>query len=237
MHPIHFDADFDLERNRLTVFFRLLLAIPWMIVLYIWGILAYIGAIISWFAMMFTAKHPEGIYDFLAKFIRFAGRSSAWMLLMTDEWPSFSGSPEDSYPIHVDVDPPQAEYSRAKTFFKLVLYFPQMLIGYGLGLIIQVATFITWWRVLFTGKQSATMNDALRMGLAYHLRSMGFLLLLTETHPRLLDLPEEQYPAGTPAIPAGDGAAAPVEQLTAAPPAADGPAQPNPPTPPAPPAS
>jgi len=243
MHPVHFDADYEIERNRLTAFFRLLLAIPWIIVIYIWTILAYVGAIISWFAMLFTGRHPVGIYDFLAKYIRFAGRSTAWMLLMTDDWPSFSGGADDSYPILVDVDPRQESYSRAKTFFKLVLYFPQMLIGYGVGILLQAGAFISWWRILFTGKQSATMHDALRAGLAYHLRSMSFLLLLTETHPRLLDLPAQEYPPGTPALPQ-PATAGPSERLMSqseaaaqAPPADPPPAPPGPPAPPSSPSS
>lgn len=209
MHPIHFDADYQLERNRATVFFRLLLAIPWMIVIYAWGLVAYLAAVASWFAMMFTGRHPVGLYDFLAGFLRFSGRSGGWMLLMTDEWPGFSPKEDPDYPIEITVDPPQVSYSRSKTFFKLVLYFPQMLIGYGISLIVQAAAFVAWWRIVFTGKQSATMHDALRVSLAYQLRSTGFLLLLTETHPRMLDLPPQQFPVGTPALPepAGSGAA------------------------------
>ena len=54
---------------------------------------------------------------------------------------------------------------------------------------------------MFTGKQSATMQDALRVSLGYSARANGFLLLLTEQHPRLLDLPPQQYPADAPSLP------------------------------------
>jgi adenylyltransferase/sulfurtransferase len=43
--------------------------------------------------------------------------------------------------------------------------------------------------------------DALRMSLAYTTRAGAFLLLLTEVHPRLLDLPPQPYPAGAPSLP------------------------------------
>ena len=202
MHPIQFDADYELQRNRLTVFFRLLLAIPWIIVLYAWGIIAYLGVLVAWFAMLFTGRYPAGIYGFTSSFLRFSARTGAWIALVTDEWPGFSGKEDDTYPVQITVAARQEHYSRAKTFFKIVLYFPQAVIGYGLGLIVQGAAFITWWRVLFTGRQSATMHDALRVSLAYQVRSAGFLLLLTELHPRMLDLPEQTYPAEAPALPA-----------------------------------
>ena len=220
MHPIHFDADYQVERNRLTVFFRLVLAIPWIIVVAVWSMVAFLAAVISWFAMMFTGRHPAGIYEFIAGFIRFSTRASAWMMLVTDEWPGFTPKEEPSYPVKVSVDGPQQSYSRAKTFFKLILYFPQMLIGYGLGLVLQGAWFIVWWRVLFTGKQSVTMHEALKVSLAYQARSMGFLLLLTETHPRILDLPAQNYPADAPSLPVGPQAAAQMPDATPPPPAA-----------------
>lgn len=214
MHPIHFDAEYALERNRLTVFFRLLLAIPWIIVVSLWGMVAYLAAIGSWFAMLFTGRHPQGLYDFIAGFIRFSGRAGAWMMLLTDEWPGFSPKEDLDYPIKISVDPPQGEYSRAKTFFKLLLYFPQMVLSYGLGLLVQGAAGITWVRVLFTGKQSATMHDALRVATAYQIRSTGFLLLLTETHPRVLDLPPQSYPPDAPALPTSTGPASTPAPLT-----------------------
>jgi len=71
----------------------------------------------------------------------------------------------------------------------------------GLSYLYLGAAFVAWWRIVFTGKQSATMHDALRMSLAYTTRAGAFLLMLTEIHPRLLDLPPQPYPAGAPSLP------------------------------------
>jgi hypothetical protein len=200
-HPVTYDVDYEIERNRLTVFFRLILAIPWIIFGYVYLFVAFLAAIGSWFAMLFTGRHPEGLYNFIAGYIRFMGRVMGWIALATDEWPSFGPSEDDAYPIEVEVAPRQVEYSRAKTFFKLILAFPQIVIANGLQYVVQGAAFVTWWRVLFTGKQSVTMHGALRVSLAYYMRSMGFMLMLTETHPRVLDLPAQQLPADAPGMP------------------------------------
>jgi hypothetical protein len=45
------------------------------------------------------------------------------------------------------------------------------------------------------------MHDALRASLGYATRSSAFLLLLTEVHPRLLELPPQEMPAGSPSLP------------------------------------
>ena len=240
MYPVSFELDYAEHRNRLTTFFRLIVAIPWIIIACVYGIAAFIAALLAWFAMLFTKRYPESLYDFIAGYIRFSARVGGFIMLATDEYPGFWGEPDDSYPIRVQVAPPQTEYSRAKTFFKYVLAFPQMLILQGLSAVAGGAAFVAWWRILFTGKQSATMHDALRLSLAYSTRSNAFLLLLTEYHPRLLDLPPQQLPAAAPAmVPAGGGqlppgAAGPHGTLPAADPYATPEQEPPPPPPPPP---
>lgn len=199
MHPIRFDLDYQVERSRLSTFFRLLIAIPWIVIGYVYGLLAFIAAFVAWVAMLFTKRYPQGLYDFVAGYVRFVGRLGGFIALGTDRIPPLWGGEADDYPVRVEVGPRQPEYRRSRTFFKLLLAFPQQLIGYGVQGLIAAGAFVAWWRILFTGKQSVTMHDALRVGLGYTVRSQGFLLLLTEQHPRLLDLPPQALPIDAPA--------------------------------------
>ena len=193
-----------------------------MIWVSLYAIGAFEVAFLAWFAL--TKRYPQGMYGLVTGFVRTAARSAAFVLLLTDGYPPFHGRPDADYPIQVDVAPRQQEYSRAKTFFKYFLSFPQQLILQGLAFVFQSAAFITWWRVLFTGKQSTTMHDALRMSLAYATRAQGFLLLLTEVHPRVLDLPPQEPPPGAPALPSPSQLPEPTAQ---APPSAPSPQQPG----------
>jgi hypothetical protein len=202
MNPISFDATYDIPRSRLTTFFRLIIVIPWAIWASIYGIGALVVVIIAWFAMLFTGRYPEGMYNFVAGYLRLSTRVYAYALLLTDELPSFGAGPEPEYPVKVDVAPRQERYHRGKTFFKYVLWFPQMLIGgYGLAFVVQFAAFISWFRILATGRQSITMHEALVGSAAYLVRSNGFILLLTEAHPRMLDVPRYQPPPDAPGLP------------------------------------
>jgi hypothetical protein len=200
MHPVSFDAAYQVERNRFTVFFRLIVAIPWILWQYVYGFAAIVVVLIAWFALMFTKRYPQWAYRFVSGYLRFSTRAGAFMLLLTDQLPPFSGKPRDDYPVSVDVGPSQLEYRRSRTFFKPLLAFPQQMLGSGAGGLASGAAFVTWWRVLFTGKQSITMHEGLRVGLAYLTRSNGYLMLLTEAHPRLLDLPPQEPPPDAPGI-------------------------------------
>jgi Domain of unknown function (DUF4389) len=202
MNPISFAADYDIERSRLTTFFRLIIIIPWAIWVTVYGIAALVVVIIAWFAMLFTARFPEGMYNFVASYLRLQTRVYAYGSLLTDELPSFGGGPEPEYPVKVDVAPRQERYNRWKTFFKYVLYFPQLLIaGYGLAYVLLWAAFISWFRIVFAGRQSITMHEALVTCTAYLTRSNGFILLLTEAHPRMLEVQRFDPPADAPGLP------------------------------------
>ena len=57
-YPVTFEADYVEQRNRLTTFFRLILAIPLVIWLYIYGIVAELAIVIAWFAIVITGQLP-----------------------------------------------------------------------------------------------------------------------------------------------------------------------------------
>ena len=67
-HPIHLVVTDDLERNRLTVFFRLLLAIPHFVWLLLWGIAVWFAVLAAWLVGIFTGRVPDGLHGFIASF-------------------------------------------------------------------------------------------------------------------------------------------------------------------------
>lgn len=200
MYPISFEADYEAERSRLTTFFRPLIAIPWLLWGMLYGIAALVVVFIAWFAVLFTKRYPQGMYDFVANYLRFQARVGGFILLLTDELPPFGGGPRDDYPIRVDLAPPQPEYRRSRTFFKYLLVFPQQVLMYGVIGLVYAGAFISWWRIVITGKQSITMHDPLELALAYATRVNGFSYVLTEAHPRMLEVDADEPPPGSPGM-------------------------------------
>ena len=71
--------------------FRYFVAIPWLIVASIYGFVAEIAAVIAWFAIVFTGRYPEGLYNFNAGYLRMSSRTNSFEYLLTDGWPPFGG--------------------------------------------------------------------------------------------------------------------------------------------------
>jgi hypothetical protein len=78
------------NRNRLTVAFRLILAIPQIIVLFALLIASAVVTFIALFAVLFTGKWPEGMRNFVINVTRWYLRVSAYTALLTDAYPPFA---------------------------------------------------------------------------------------------------------------------------------------------------
>jgi hypothetical protein len=67
------------------------LAIPHYVVLAFLGLAAVVCAVISWFAILFTGKMPQSLFDFIVGVMRWGLRVGAYaFLLITDRYPPFS---------------------------------------------------------------------------------------------------------------------------------------------------
>jgi uncharacterized protein DUF4389 len=184
MYPVSYEADAALEgRNRLTTFFRYLVSIPWQIVVALYGIVAEIAAVIAWFAIVFTGRYPEGLYNFNVGFLRMASRVNGFNYLLTDEWPPFNGEENPQYPIRVGVAPPLDEYSRLKTGLRLIFGIPVYLLAIVQSLILSVCALVAWFVILFTGRLGEGLFNPLRSASAYLTRAGAYFLLITEDWP------------------------------------------------------
>ena len=65
--PVHFDVELPERQSRLTTFFRLILVIPHLVVVILWGILVEIAVFLAWFAILFTGRYPRGFFNFGAR--------------------------------------------------------------------------------------------------------------------------------------------------------------------------
>ncbi len=185
-HPIGLILSDDLKRSRLTVFFRLLLAIPHFIFLELWGIVVGIAVLIAWFAALFTTRVPDGLHNFMAQYLRYTSHVFGYVYLLADPWPSFS--PSDAYPIDARIDGPQPQ-SRVSVFFRVILAIPALILAGIFRNVNGVVAFLGWFYCLATGHMSKGMRDISAWLLRYELQTYGYIFLLTDRYPSLSGAP------------------------------------------------
>jgi hypothetical protein len=90
-YPASFEiVDPSAPRDRMTVAFRLLLAIPHFIVLFFLLIAWCLATIVGWFIILFTGTYPAGLHEFGVGAMQWQLRVEAYLYLMVDEYPPFS---------------------------------------------------------------------------------------------------------------------------------------------------
>jgi hypothetical protein len=186
-YPVTFQMDYLERRSRLTTFFRYFLAIPHFFFACVYAIAMYVALIVAWFALMFTARWPDGLYGFMGGFLRYITRLSAYLYLGVDRYPPFSGADDAGYPVRVQIAPPLDHYSRLKVFFRGIYAILAIVIRYALGIVIAFVAFLSWFAIVITGRQPASLQNALNFSLAYNTRADALIFLITETYPPLGD--------------------------------------------------
>lgn len=183
-HPIHLVVTDDLQRSRLTVFFRVFLVIPHLIWLMLWGIAVWFAVLAAWFVGVFTGRVPDGLHDFIASYLRYLTHVYAYFSIAADPFPAFNGAP--GYPIDVEIAP-ATKQSRLTIFFRLLLVIPAYIVVYVLQYVAYVVAFLAWFYALFAGKLNAGLRDVLVYWLRYNAQTIGYISLLTQRYPSFSD--------------------------------------------------
>ena len=179
-HDVTLVVTDDLRRSRLTVFFRLLLAIPHFIWLALWGIAAWIAGVIAWFAALFTTRVPGGLHDFLARYVRYQVHVFAYVHLAADPFPKFNGA--EGYPIDVRIAPAR-EQSRLTVFFRLLLAIPAIVISGVMNYLVEILAFFAWFVCLALGRMPEGMRNLLAFTIRYHAQTQAYYSLVTPQYP------------------------------------------------------
>jgi hypothetical protein len=176
-------VDDDLRRSRLTVFFRLVLVIPHLIWLELWSFAVIWVIAFNWVATLFAGRSEEDVHSFVGRWVRYQLHVNAYLFLVADPWPKFSGKP-GTYPVDLELDPPQPQ-SRWVTFFRIVLVIPAYIFSTVLITVAQVVAVIGWFACLALGRMPKGMRDLTAYCLRYQAQTFAYLFLLTSRYPSL----------------------------------------------------
>lgn len=181
-YPLQIEVNYQEKRSRLTTFFRLLLVIPQIIVLFFVEIARSIATIIAWFALLFTGRWPQGLYNFCVGALRWQTRVSMYLYLLDDTYPPFNLDDDPAYPVRLHMTPID-DYSRLKVLLRIFYIIPAYLIAYVIGIILSLVIFADWIIIVIAGRQPEGLQDVVRFCVTYLLRVQGLYGLITQTYP------------------------------------------------------
>jgi hypothetical protein len=202
---VHVASELD-QRNRLTTAFRLILAIPHLILVggpvaaaFTWtersdagspyqggagggvlGAVAVVIAIIAWFAILFTGRYPDGLWNLAAFYLRWRVRAAAYFALLSDEYPPFGDGP---YPAVLDLTRPTQRRDRVSVAFRIILVIPHLLVIWALSIAWAFTTIVAWFSILFTGRYPRALYHFGVGVLQWNTRVEAYLLLLRDEYP------------------------------------------------------
>ena len=211
-YPVEYDVEPQLtDRNRLTVAFRIILAIPhWILVgtpgfaiggggfAFWWrddgpqrfgsafsgegliGIAASVAAIVAWFAILFTRKHPRGIWDFTHYFMRWRTKAIAYMALLRDEYPPFG---DGEYPVTYRVEYPEEPRNLWSVGLRIIYAIPHFIVLFFLGIAWFITAVIAWFAILFTGAYPEGLYRFAVGYLRWTVRVETYLYLMRDEYP------------------------------------------------------
>ncbi len=197
-------------QHRAAVAFRVILAVPHLLALYVAGIGAAPVVAAGWLGALVTGRLPRFAAACLSGYLGWSCRVGAYLLLLTDAYPRFAFA-DPAYPVRVAVGP--GKLSRLAVLFRVVLAIPaavvMLLLASGAGAIVILAA---WLTALVTGKLPGPLHQALAAVLRYAARYHGYLYLLTGAYPAGLFGDKPGVQAGA-APSGGAGSAAPTAEI------------------------
>lgn len=201
------EVDYPEQLDRFTTFFRLIWAIPIIIILTLLTangddtvtVVNQAGEVISrvsrsgigitgglfgatMLMIVFRQRYPRWWFDFARELTRFSARVAAYIVLLTDRYPST----EDEQSIHLEIEYPDAEndLNRWLPLVKWLLAIPHYIILAILVAVAVVVVTIAWFAILFTGRYPRGLFDFVVGVGRWGLRVDAYaFLLLTDTYP------------------------------------------------------
>jgi hypothetical protein len=191
------------NRKRMTTAFRLILALPHILlvggiagelwsasshsILSIGGTTGLLGAvvsllaIVSWFTVVLSGQHVEGIREITTWVVRWRARAIAYVMLLVDDYPPFGDGP---YPVTLTiVDPPADGRNRLTVGLRLLLVIPHAIALFFVVCFWWIITIVAWFAILITGRYPAGLAQPAIGAMRWALRVEAYLLLLVDDYP------------------------------------------------------
>ncbi len=132
--------------------------------------------------ILFRRRYPRWWFDFARELTRFGARIGAYVVLLTDDYPSTV----EEQKVHLELDYPDVErdLNRWLPLVKWLLVIPHVLVLLPLSLAALVAVVFAWFAILLTGRYPRALFDFVVGVGRWWLRVQAYaFLLVTDRYP------------------------------------------------------
>ena len=199
-YPVQFDVQYpDRELNRLTTAFRIIVAIPILVVLGAvdggwagggWGhhgreVAAGAGGLLFFgplLMIVFRQKYPRWWFDWNRELLRFINRIGVYVALMDDRYPAT----DEQQSVRLELPYPDVErdLNRWLPLVKWFLAIPHYVVLFFLWIGAVVSIVIAWFAILFTGRYPRGLFDFLVGVGRWENRVVAYaFLMVTDRYP------------------------------------------------------
>lgn len=196
------DIDYPERLDRLTTLFRLIWALPILVILGLLSnsttteIVNEAGRVVetssggisaglflaTLLMIVFRQKYPRWWFDFALEFGRFSARVGSYVFLLTDHYPST----DEEQSVHLDIDYPDAAngLNRWLPLVKWFLVIPHCIVLTVLFVLVFIVTIVAWLAILFTGTYPRGMFNFVVGTMRWATRVWAYaFLLVTDDYP------------------------------------------------------
>ena len=193
------------NRNRLTTAFRLILAIPHLLLVGgigvgvafsggsgggsrtsltgesgLLGAVAWILAVISWFTILILGEHMPAIRRFTRFYLRWRVRALAYLMLLEDPYPPFGDAP---YPASLELTEATLPRDRLSVGLRLILAIPHLIVYFFVLCAWMLTSIAAWFIILFTGSYPRGLYEFGVGALTWRIRVEAYVLLMVDEYP------------------------------------------------------
>lgn len=194
-HPVRYEIEAPgAPRDRLSVAFRPILAIPHLLIVGgpvvgvfggwyrtgAFGVLAAAIALLDWFAVLFTGRTIADLQGYKRAYLRWRARALAYVAMLRDEYPPFG---EATYPATLHLPEEPVPRNRLSVAARPILLIPHLIVLALLLIAWVVAAVVSWFVIVITGRLPSELWSFGRDVIAYGLRVEAYALLVHDAYP------------------------------------------------------
>jgi hypothetical protein len=169
------------RQKRWTIFLRVFLSFPLLIVAAVINIVAGLFAVGAWFCALITGRVPDDIQRFITNALRLYANVLFYACFLTSRWPGISFNPKPNDQVTLDID--HVNLNRWAVFFRYPLLIPSAIVGGLLFYGSYPVLVVMWLWGTITGREPRPLHQALSLALRFQIRYQAFASMMTPTQP------------------------------------------------------